>query len=159
MIDLNALYEKAPQLAPKCYRAIVKKPKFLTAPSNSDLRTSSIFKNPFRANLLNNLAVHRYANSIQYETRKYACFPKKTSISIRASISSSSSPIKLQQVEPFESLKKKLQKKRLESELKSALVIENQTYQKNIPSKLKSTMPKFLQSNRKKALRSVSEKA
>jgi hypothetical protein len=157
MIDIKRLYEIAPQIAPKNYKTSIRKRPLSSSYKASALNCSSI-ENPFRYKLLQNLQTFRYNKSSNYQDRFYTCSSKQSISTFRVSVNSSLLP-SYHLGGPDFSLdiynKKNPKQELMESDLKSSLITENKTYQRQISGRLKSTMPKFLESSRKKALRKI----
>ena len=157
MIDLNCLYEKAPHLAPKGFKKVTR--RFKSFSIQRDIPDDTNFENPFRFKLLKNLAVYRSNQLGNYKDKIYFCPSKKTVTSFRSSVNSSVlSASRMDEVNSYYSSKLNPSKKFQDKELQKSILADHKDYQKDITGRLKSTMPKFLESNKKKALRNISSR-
>lgn len=153
MINLSKFYEIAPELLVK---KKTRKVSQCIPDTKSNLYSES--RQSFRNNLLRNLETFRAQKGSMFNTKIYNCPSRKSVLSVQTSrhpsIFSNFS------MEEFNFISEKKSKKyekaqKIQKSLMESLVIEKSVYQNEILSKLKSTLPKFLESPRKKALRKI----
>jgi hypothetical protein len=154
MINLRQLYEIAPEL--KKNQKIPKTTKAKSKIQKIDLDKSS---QNFRKNLLSNLLSFRSQKESSFQTHLYECASRKSMSSVRSSLNPSTFSHFTFEDTVFltEKQSKKLKKtQKIEKGLISSLQSEKIQYQRDLAYQLRSTLPRFLESSRKKALRKIS---
>lgn len=153
MIDLNRFYEVAPELKSQ------KRSKNRFRPIKDQ---DSVYflhsKQSFRTKLLQNLEKFRLHKESLFDTKIYNCPSKKSVLSVQSTRNPSSlSHFSMEEINfSSEKKSKKTQKaQKIERSLMDSLAFEKSLYQNEIVSRLKSTLPRFLESSRKKALRKI----
>lgn len=153
MIDINRFYDMAPELQAK------KKSRRVFRPATDQDSIKFLHsKQSFRTKLLQNLEKFRHHKESLFDTKIYNCPSKKSVLSIQSTRNPSSLSHFSMEEFNFSSEKKskKVQKaQKIEKSLMDSLVFEKSLYQNEIVSRLKSTLPRFLESSRKKALRKI----
>ena len=152
MINLRQLYQLAPELQPQSPIHTPKKP---STPLKIDPNKSS---QTFRRNLLSNLLNFRSQRESTYRTHLYQCPSRKSVSTFSSTLNRSTFSHYSIENSSFltEKKSKKLKKtQKIEKSLMASLNKEKSSYQSQLAHQLKSTLPKFLESSRKKALRSI----
>jgi hypothetical protein len=152
MINLRQLYQIAPELQPHSPAHPIKKP--LTPLKLDPNKSSQIF----RRKLLSNLLTFRGQRDSSYQTHLYQCPSRKSVSTFRSTQTQSTfSHFSLENSSILTEKKSKKLKKaqKIEKSLMASLTTEKSSYQSQLAHQLKSTLPKFLESSRKKALRNI----
>lgn len=157
MIDLTRLYEVAPQLAPRNYRKSTGKDKKII------VNVGPVIENPLRLKLLMNLESFREHRESGYCTQTYTCSSRKSSSFLNSTLTSINSSAHSQRMmqfpKPINSThsRKVFKTQKFEKELRSSFESQKKSYQIDITSTLKSTIPAYLQSTRKKLLKNLTK--
>ena len=154
MIDLKKFYEVAPELHVK-----MRTRKLSQCINDQQSNKFSESRQSFRNNLLRNLEKFRVRKELCYNTKLYKCPSRKSAQTVHTSRHPSSFS-HFSSMEEFTFISEKKSKKfekaqKIQNSLMESLAVEKSVYQNEILSKLKSTLPKFLESPRKKALRKI----
>lgn len=157
MIDLTKLYEIAPELAPKTYKRISGQVKKIV------MSEETLLDNPLRVKLLRNLDSFREYKQSAFVNKTYVCTSRKRSTFLCSTVNSLNSsvqsyrsvrgPVISHSITNKNSNKLQEMKKDMERSLESIKT----NYLIDISSTLKSTIPNFLQTTRKKLLKNINK--
>ncbi len=157
MIDLTRLYEIAPQLAPRNYRKTSCKLK------KTVINDGPVIENPLRLKLLKNLESFKEYKESGYCTQTYTCSSRNSSSYLNSTFTSLNSSANSQRMRHFPlpinstHSRKAFKTQQLDKELQSSFVSQKESYEIDITSTLKSTIPTYLRSTRRKLLKNITK--
>lgn len=157
MIDLSKLYEIAPELAPKTYKRCLGKERKI------GVSEETLLDNPLRVKLLRNLDSFREYKQSMASGRTHVCPSRKRSTflcSTGNSLNSSANSYRSVRVPIGIKLTagrnaSKLQE--MQKDMEQSLNTIKKHYLIDISSTLKSTIPNYLQTTRKKLLKNINK--